>query len=107
MARNNICTLFVSTPIFLEIAEPPPIPTPFAIAITIKRNGKMYPTADRASGPLPETHIASVRLYIVCADIAATIGIESLMIAFLGSPSSVLTPSVFFEMALLLVIQLH
>jgi hypothetical protein len=76
------------------MAEPPPNPIPVAIAIVIKKKGKKKPTADKASAPSPETHIASTKLYIVCTDMATIIGKASLTIAFLGSSSRVLTPSV-------------
>jgi len=83
-----------SAPISLDIAAPPPIPRPFAIASAIKKKGKTKPTAARASEPIPETQIASVKLYIVVTDIAIIMGIASLMMAFLGSPSNVWTPFV-------------
>jgi len=83
-------------PIRLDIAAPPPIPIPFAIAIARKKNGKVNPIADRESGPLPDTQIASARLYRVWNNIATIIGRDNLIIAFLGSPRSIFTPAVVF-----------
>ena len=81
-------------PIRLDIAAPPPMPRPLEIASAIKKNGKTKPTAARASEPIPDTHIASVRLYMVVTVIAIIIGIASLKMAFLGSPSNVWMPFV-------------
>jgi len=49
-------------PMRLEMAAPPPIPMPLARERTKKKSGKAKPTAERESGPLPETQMASARL---------------------------------------------
>lgn len=49
-------------PIFLEIAEPPPTPSPVARAVPMKRRGKANPTAAAASVPSPDTQIRLMRL---------------------------------------------
>jgi hypothetical protein len=95
-----VCTAALSAPflsfapIFLDIAEPPPIPRPVARAVPMNNKGNTKPTAASASGPSPDTQIASTRLYKVWTVIAMIIGHESRMIAFFGSPNKAFTPSV-------------
>ena len=81
-------------PIIREIAALPPTPMPAERAMIKKKKGKKNPTADRASGPNPATQRPSTKLYSVWTDIATIIGMESLMMAFLGLPNKVCTPLV-------------
>ncbi len=95
-----VCTATASAPalslapILRAMADAAPNPNPIDMAMIRKKKGKKNPTADSASAPRPDTQIPSAILYIAYSDIAAAMGRPSFMMAFFGSPKSVLTPSV-------------
>ena len=66
-----------------------PTPIPVARAMIMKWNGKKNPTAARALAPMPETQMASTKLYRVWTDMARIMGNESLRMARRGFPMRV------------------
>ena len=97
--RLCIAALFAddlsSAPIYLDMRELPPAPSPLPNPTIIMKSGVTYPSAANGSGPSPATHMLSMILFANIRNILAIIGIDSLFIAFLGSPVIISTFSFF------------
>ena len=75
-----------SAPMYLDISEFPPAPSPFPKPTKIINSGVTYPSAASGSAPSPATQILSIMLFTKIRNMLPIIGSDSLLMAFLGSP---------------------